>query len=307
MGWHETAPWERRLIRADDGTTWGQTGASNAVMGLDYIDASGTHWPFTRATSTSSAWVSPAGIVGTLKTAVSGDACYSTYAYQLAFHGGSTLCFDSDGRLDKEIMKNGLSVTYVRDSANGYRVTTIETDNPGGGGTQMTLSVLWGTHTVGSVTYGYTGSGPIDRIYAIQDMLGRQVRFTYTNTGSGDPYLASVQRFADSTSTTALAETDYAWSASPGNCSGCQVITAVDRWIYSSDPGPGGSGAAQAPLGDHLQRRQRSRSRRRDRHRVTHSRLVLRVDPLGGYHDNYVHVRTTDHRWQCRCDDGRIR
>lgn len=224
-GFHWSASWEQRLVSGDDGSSDGHADT------LTFIDESGTNWPFTATAASAATYASPVGMDDATLVSNPSSGTYPTCetggvdsSYALAQRGGSTKCFDSRGRLMRETMRNGRSITYTRNGDG--RVTTVTADDPDGGGSETALAL----------TVSYNAD---KRISKIADQLGRETRYTYVDY-SGMYYLESVAKYADSGSSTALTKTEYAWDSN----SSARRIVDVDEWIYSDDPATGTSNDA---------------------------------------------------------------
>ena len=229
FGFHTHASFEQRLVSGDDGTADGHAEA------LTFIDETGTNWPFTPTAPSATTYASPVGMDDwtLIKNPGSGD--YPTCetggvdsAYALRQKGGATKCFDAKGRLLRETMRNGRSISYTRNGDG--RVTEIAADDPDGGGGEQPLKL----------TLSYNGD---KRVSKISDQLGRETRYDYVNY-SGMYYLETVRKYSDSGSSTALTRTDYAWDSA-----GSRRIIDVDEWIYADDPG---TGTSNDPLKHHF-------------------------------------------------------
>ena len=238
LGQHQTASWERRLVRGDDNSTYGHGAADTdaVIKTLTYIDESGHRWAFTPNNSSATIYTSPVGMAdSTLTRAAVSPAGPEGDSYTLATRGGSTLYFDDYGRITKETLRNGRSITFTRDGSNSGRVSAISSDDPDGGGSEQPfdLTFTWGSATIAGESFGASG-----KVAAIADELGRQVRYVYTNVSSVE-YLTSVRRYSDSSSSTPLMRTDYTWAAGSGTSA--RVVTDVDEWVYADDPQTGTS------------------------------------------------------------------
>ena len=228
FGFHTHASFEQRLVSGDDGSDDG------AADTLTFIDETGTNWPFTATAASAATFASPVGMDDWTLVKNPGSGDYPTCEtggvnsdYALRQKGGSTKCFDGKGRLLRETMRNGRSITYTRNGDG--RVTEIAADDPDGGGSEQPLKL----------TLSYNGD---KRVSKITDQLGRETRYDYY-TPSGLYYLSKVEKYADSGSSTALTRTDYGWDSNTD-----RRIIDVDEWIYADDPG---TGTSNDPLKHH--------------------------------------------------------
>lgn len=224
FGFSFQASFEQRLVSGDDGTDDGATDT------LTFIDETGTNWPFIATAASATTYASPAGMSDATLVKSPSSTTYPTCSngitstYALRIKGGSTKCFDAKGRLLRETMRNGRSVSYTRNTDG--RVSVISAEDPDGAGSEAPMTL----------TLSYNSD---KRVSKVVDQMGRETRYDYV-VYSGMYYLSSVAKYADSGSSTALTRTDYSWDA---NSSG-RRINSIDEWVYDDDPVTGTSNDA---------------------------------------------------------------
>lgn len=246
LGFGITATWEQRLSKADDGKiTHGGHEMGNPpdsvvekFTALDYIDDTGRHHALNAVSGSGEVLATgPASELDAVLRYMDDnplDPCTTGDVYLLHVKSDAIYCFTATGVVSAVHPEKRPGIVFVRNPLKGDRVERVESAVSGGGGQPpLGADLVWGEMEIGSTTYGWVDANQRERIAAIEDNEGRQIRFEYHEVGD-NPVVVGASRFSDDQSTTLLERATFDWTQSPST--GRPVLMGASWWVSKDDP-----------------------------------------------------------------------